>query len=142
MRASCSASTRPAPSMTSRSGRYLHFVGSSADGRWPSMRVPLIAGRTETMRLSRATAIEIKTPSQIALMREAGLVVMRMLAAAAAAAVPGISTAELDAIADRELRQAGAKASFKGYFGYPATICTSVNDEIVHGIPRPDVTLS
>jgi methionyl aminopeptidase len=94
------------------------------------------------MRLSRGTAIEIKTPAQLALMREAGLVVARMLAAAAAAVQPGITTAELDAIAELELRQAGAKASFKGYHGYPATICTSVNDEIVHGIPRADVRLS
>ncbi len=94
------------------------------------------------MRLSRGTGIEIKTPAQLALMREAGLVVARMLAAAAAAVEPGISTAELDAIAERELRQAGATASFKGYHGYPATICTSVNDEIVHGIPRADVRLA
>jgi methionyl aminopeptidase len=94
------------------------------------------------MRLSRGSSIEIKTPGQIALMREAGLVVARMLRAAAAAAEPGISTAELDAIAEREMRGAGARSSFKGYHGYPATICTSVNDEIVHGIPRPDVLLA
>jgi len=93
------------------------------------------------MWLSRGTAIEIKTPAQLALMREAGLVVARMLAATVAAVEPGISTAELDVIAERELREAGAKASFKGYHGYPATICTSVNDEIVHGIPSPDVKL-
>ena len=68
-------------------------------------------------------------------MREAGLVVARTLKAVAAAAEPGISTAELDAIAEREIRGAGASPSFKGYHGYPATICTSVNDEIVHGIP-------
>jgi methionyl aminopeptidase len=94
------------------------------------------------MRLSRGSSIEIKTPGQIALMREAGLVVARMLRAAAAAAEPGISTAELDAIAEREMRGAGARSSFQGYHGYPATICTSVNDEIVHGIPRPDVLLA
>ncbi len=94
------------------------------------------------MRLSRGPAIEIKTPSQLARMREAGLVVARMLRAAAAAAEPGISTAELDAIAEREMKSAGARSSFKGYHGYPATICTSVNDEIVHGIPRRDVLLA
>jgi methionyl aminopeptidase len=94
------------------------------------------------MRLSRGSSIEIKTPAQIALMREAGLVVARMLRAAAAAVEPGISTAELDAVAEREMRSAGARSSFKGYHGYPATICTSVNDEIVHGIPRPDVLLA
>ena len=68
-------------------------------------------------------------------MREAGLVTAAALRAAAAAAVPGISTADLDAIAEREIRAAGAVPSFKGYFGYPATICTSVNEQIVHGIP-------
>lgn len=94
------------------------------------------------MRLSRIPSIEIKTPGQIALMREAGLVVARMLSAVAAAAEPGISTAELDAIAEREMRAAGARSSFKGYHGYPATICTSLNDEIVHGIPDPLVKLA
>ncbi|HEX6934300.1 MAG TPA: type I methionyl aminopeptidase [Streptosporangiaceae bacterium] len=94
------------------------------------------------MRLSRIPSIEIKTPSQIALMREAGLVVARMLRAVEAAAEPGISTAELDAIAEREMLAAGARSSFKGYHGYPATICTSVNDEIVHGIPDPRVKLA
>ncbi len=94
------------------------------------------------MRLSRIPSIEIKTPSQVARMREAGLVVARMLSAVAAAAEPGISTAELDAIAEREMLAAGARSSFKGYHGYPATICTSVNDEIVHGIPDPRVKLA
>jgi len=75
-------------------------------------------------------------------MREAGLVVARMLRAAAAAAEPGISTAELDAIAESEMRAAGARSSFKGYHGYPATICTSLNDQIVHGIPSPSVVLA
>jgi methionyl aminopeptidase len=94
------------------------------------------------MRLSRIPSIEIKTPGQFALMREAGLVVARMLRAAAAAAEPGISTAELDAIAERTMKDAGARSSFKGYHGYPATICTSVNDQIVHGIPSHGVTLA
>lgn len=94
------------------------------------------------MRLSRIPSIEIKTPGQFALMREAGLVVALMLRAAAVAAEPGISTAELDAIAEREMKAAGARSSFKGYHGYPATICTSVNDEIVHGIPSERVRLA
>jgi methionyl aminopeptidase len=81
--------------------------------------------------------IEIKTPAQIRMMREAGLVVARTLRLVAAAVQPGVSTAELDALAEREIRAAGATPSFKGYHGYPATICTSVNNEIVHGIPSP-----
>ena len=87
------------------------------------------------MRLRRDEPIEIKTPAELALMREAGLVTGSALHAAAAAAEPGVSTAELDAIAEREIRAAGAVPSFLGYHGYPATICASVNDQIVHGIP-------
>jgi methionyl aminopeptidase len=88
------------------------------------------------MRLRRDDPIEVKSPAQLAIMREAGLVTAAALHAAAAAVAPGISTAELDAIAEREIRSAGALPSFKGYHGYPATICTSVNDQIVHGIPN------
>jgi methionyl aminopeptidase len=85
----------------------------------------------------RTQAIQIKTPEQLAIMREAGQVVARTLQVVAAAVRPGVSTAELDALAEREIRAAGATPSFLGYHGYPATICTSVNDEIVHGIPSP-----
>jgi methionyl aminopeptidase len=83
----------------------------------------------------RGMTIEIKTPEQLAVMREAGLVVARTLRILAAAVHPGVTTAELDEIAEAEIRGAGATPSFKGYHGYPATICTSVNEEIVHGIP-------
>ncbi len=87
------------------------------------------------MRLRRDDPIEVKSQAQLAIMREAGLVTAAALQAAAAAVEPGISTAELDAIAEQEIRLAGAVPSFLGYHGYPATICTSVNDQIVHGIP-------
>jgi methionyl aminopeptidase len=94
------------------------------------------------MRLNRGTGIEIKTPRQFALMREAGLVVAQVLREVAAAAVPGVSTFELDTLAERIIRIAGAVPSFLGYHGYPASICTSVNDEIVHGIPSKTVKLA
>jgi methionyl aminopeptidase len=94
------------------------------------------------MRRRRERSFEIKTPAQLALMREAGLVVAAALSATVDAVEPGISTAELDAIAERVIRDAGAIPSFKGYQGFPATICASVNDEVVHGIPRPDVRLA
>ena len=87
------------------------------------------------------SGIEIKSPEQILLMREAGLVVARTLAMLREAVRPGVSTTELDELAEREIRSAGATPSFKGYLGYPASICTSVNDVIVHGIPRPDEVL-
>jgi methionyl aminopeptidase len=94
------------------------------------------------MRTRRELPIQIKTPAQLAMMREAGLVVARTLDVVTAAVEPGISTAELDAIAEREIRGAGAVPSFKGYHGYPATICTSVNDQIVHGIPSDRTRLA
>ena len=81
--------------------------------------------------------ITLKTPAQTAKMREAGQVVATMLDACRAAVRPGVTTAELDRIAAEILRKANAKSSFLGYYEYPATICTSVNEEIVHGIPSP-----
>ena len=83
--------------------------------------------------------IQIKNEAQVAQMREAGLVVARTLEALRAAVAPGVSTADLDALAERSIRDAGALPSFKGYLGFPASICASVNDEIVHGIPGPKV---
>ncbi|HVB27840.1 MAG TPA: type I methionyl aminopeptidase [Mycobacteriales bacterium] len=82
--------------------------------------------------------IQIKSDAEIALMREAGLVVGRTLERLRAAVAPGVSTADLDAIAADSISEAGATPSFLGYHGFPAVICTSVNDEIVHGIPSPN----
>jgi len=87
------------------------------------------------MRVRRDRVIEIKSQEELDRMRQAGLVVARTLRVLAEAVRPGISTAELDAIAAAEIKLAGAIPSFLGYFGYPATICASVNEEIVHGIP-------
>ena len=72
-------------------------------------------------------------------MREAGRVVARMHAAIRAAAIPGTSTAELDTVARDVLASNGATSNFLGYRGFPATICASVNDELIHGIPGPRV---
>jgi methionyl aminopeptidase len=79
--------------------------------------------------------ITLKTADETAKMREAGRIVAAMLAVCRAAVRPGITTGELDRIAAAELARHGATSSFLGYYGYPATICTSVNEEIVHGIP-------
>jgi methionyl aminopeptidase len=87
------------------------------------------------MRLRREPAIQVKVPEQIERMYAAGQVVARTLAALADAVRPGITTADLDAIAEREIRGVGAVPSFLGYFGYPASICASVNEQVVHGIP-------
>lgn len=79
--------------------------------------------------------IEYKTPDQVRTMRRAGLVVADMLAQARQAVRPGVATGELDALARDVLARAGATSSFLGYHGFPATLCVSVNDEVVHGIP-------
>jgi methionyl aminopeptidase len=79
--------------------------------------------------------IQIKSESEIGLMRQAGLVVGRTLEKLKAAVSPGMTTADLDAIAEEAIRGEGAIPSFKGYRGFPACICTSINNEIVHGIP-------
>ena len=79
--------------------------------------------------------IQIKTPDEIKLMREAGLVTQRALAAMRAAVAPGISTGELDRIAEDSIRSDGGVPSFLGYRGFTGTICASINDEVVHGIP-------
>lgn len=85
--------------------------------------------------------LEIKTPEQILLMREAGLVVADALAAVRDAVRPGVSTAELDRVAEDLIRSRGATPSFLGYGEppFPATICASVNDAVVHGIPGAQV---
>ena len=83
--------------------------------------------------------IEYKTADQVQAMRRAGLVVAQAHAAVRAAVAPGLTTADLDAIAAEVIAQAGAVPSFLGYHDYPATLCVSVNDEIVHGIPGPRV---
>ena len=68
-------------------------------------------------------------------MREAGRIVCEILDALERLIAPGVSTWELDALAERLIRQKGARPAFKGYQGFPACLCASVNDEIVHGIP-------
>src|SRR3954465_7893543 len=74
-------------------------------------------------------------------MRLAGLVVARTLDKLRAAVAPGVSTADLDEVARESLREEGAGSSFLGYHGFPAVICSSINDEIVHGIPSPERVL-
>src|SRR3954452_8907107 len=83
----------------------------------------------------RDRGVEIKTPEQIDGMRRAGLVVGRTLELLRASVRAGISTGELDAIAEDHIRSSGATPSFKGYHGFSGSICASVNDEVVHGIP-------
>ena len=92
--------------------------------------------------LKRGRGIEIKTRGELEAMRAAGIVVARSLALMAARAAAGVSTAELDELAEQTIRDAGAVPSFKGYHGFPASICSSVNDQVVHGIPSSDQVLA
>jgi methionyl aminopeptidase len=82
-----------------------------------------------------------KSAAEIEVMARAGQVVARLHEVLREALRPGVSTAQLDEIAEGEIRSRGAVPSFKGYRGFPASLCTSVNDEIVHGIPSPRVIL-
>ncbi len=81
--------------------------------------------------------IVLKSPREIELMREAGKIVALTLAVLADKAKEGISTAQLEEWAEEIIRKNKAIPSFKGYRGYPASICVSVNEEVVHGIPSP-----
>src|SRR5512135_1830968 len=79
--------------------------------------------------------IVCKSPAEIERMRAANEVVAAVLSDLRGMIAPGISTGELDAAAEAKIRAAGATPAFKGYHGYPATLCVSINDEVIHGIP-------
>ena len=79
--------------------------------------------------------IVCRSAAEIEKLARVNALVARVLKELAAAVKPGVTTAELDAIAEQRLREAGAEPAFKGYHGYPATICASVNEQVVHGIP-------
>jgi methionyl aminopeptidase len=85
--------------------------------------------------LFKERGVEIKTPAQIERMRAAGLVVGHTLELLRTTVRAGMTTLDLDRVAEDNIRSSGATPSFKGYHGFPGSICTSVNDEVVHGIP-------
>jgi methionyl aminopeptidase len=97
-------------------------------------RVPLLGKWSGRM-------IQIKTPHEIELMRASGLVTAGAITAVKAAVRPGVSTGELDAIAEEHIRSQGAVPNFLGYHGFTGTICASINEEIVHGIPNRERVL-
>jgi len=82
--------------------------------------------------------IYLKTEEELAKLREANLVVAEVLDAVEEAARPGVSTWELDRLAHALCKKLDARPAFLGYHGYPAVLCTSINEEVVHGIPRKD----
>ena len=86
--------------------------------------------------------IFLKSSSELDALERANRLVHRVLRAVRAAAAPGVSTGELDELAEETIRQHGGTPAFKGYRGFPATLCTSVNDVIVHGIPSRTTRLA
>ncbi|HEY3261918.1 MAG TPA: type I methionyl aminopeptidase [Pseudonocardiaceae bacterium] len=88
-----------------------------------------------TVSRLRTRGIELKSAGELDAMRAAGRVVAGTLRLMASQARPGVSTGELDELAEQSIRDAGAVPSFKGYHGFPASICASVNEQVVHGIP-------
>jgi methionyl aminopeptidase len=103
-----------------------------------------MSGRTSTP-LSAAEVWRVivrKSAAELEIMREAGRISARALRLVGDAVRPGVSTEELDEIAEAAIREAGAVPAFKGYRGFPATLCTSRNDQVVHGIPSRATVLS
>ncbi|MDE1155000.1 MAG: type I methionyl aminopeptidase [Acidobacteriaceae bacterium] len=86
-------------------------------------------------------AIQIKTPAEIEKMRISGIALRQVHEAVRAAVKPGATTMDLERAAQQKIDELGAKAAFKGYHGYPAALCTSVNHEVVHGMPSERGTL-
>src|SRR6201997_5802315 len=80
-------------------------------------------------------SIVCKSSSEIERMRRSGHIVRQVLEAAKEVVAPGRSTMDLERIAEKKIRDLGAKPAFKGYYDYPCVLCTSVNEQIVHGIP-------
>jgi methionyl aminopeptidase len=79
--------------------------------------------------------IVCRSAAELEKLARVNALVARVLVELAAMIVPGVTTAEVDAVAEKRLREAGAEPAFKGYHGYPATICASINEQVVHGIP-------
>jgi methionyl aminopeptidase len=92
-------------------------------------------GRKTSASRQRARHITLKDEQEIARMRRAGQLVALTLSRLAEAAKPGVTTAELDRLAETVIRSFGAAPTFQGLYGYPASICASINEEVVHGIP-------
>ncbi|MBW4477204.1 MAG: type I methionyl aminopeptidase [Tolypothrix brevis GSE-NOS-MK-07-07A] len=81
--------------------------------------------------------IEIKSPREIEIMRQSAKIVATVLKEISELVQPGMTTADLDIHAEKRIREMGATPSFKGYHGFPGSICSSINNEVVHGIPSP-----
>src|ERR1700727_2078201 len=86
-------------------------------------------------------AIVCKSSAEIERMRQSGRIVRQVLEAVKQEVAPGVTTMDLEQVAERKIKELGAKPAFKGYYDYPCVLCTSVNEEIVHGIPSEKRTV-
>lgn len=93
-------------------------------------------------RWRRCSMVKLKTGRELATLEENARLVAQILVDVAMQAEPGVTTRRLDRLAERSIREAGAEPAFLGYRGYPATLCASVNEEILHGIPSDRVVLA
>ena len=87
-------------------------------------------------RIQQRRGVEVKSARELKIMAEASRIVATVLREIMGSVQPGMTTGDLDAIAERRIREMGATPSFKGYHGFPASICASINNEVVHGIPN------
>src|SRR4029077_6362299 len=92
-------------------------------------------GRARRAAHGSTAGIVCRSTAELERMRDAGRLVGEVLTELAAHVKPGGTTGDLDELAGKRIAQAGATPAFKGYHGYPATICASINDEVIHGIP-------
>ena len=88
-------------------------------------------------RIQKRRGVEIKSAREVKIMRQASHIVATVLREVMGMVEPGQTTGDIDAYAEKRIREMGATPSFKGYHGFPATICASINNEVVHGIPSP-----
>jgi methionyl aminopeptidase len=123
-------------------GRVVREAGHVGGASLADVGVNLgrVAGRLSGGRIG--SDVQLKSRAELDAMRAAGVVVARTLEAVSAAAVVGATTGDLDALAESVIRDAGAVPSFLGYHGFPGSICTSVNAQVVHGIPGPGTVLA
>jgi methionyl aminopeptidase len=116
----------------------MNFLSSLfADSSKSTPSLPASGSRLPLLQSRRRREGETKNTQEIEIMRQAGKIVATVLRELAAQVEPGMTTADLDRYAEQRIREMGATPSFKGYHGFPASICASINNEVVHGIPSP-----
>ncbi len=108
--------------------------GGRAQGMAAAATTPVVTETGPRIQKSRR-GVEIKSARELDTMRKASRIVATVLREIEAMAAPGLTTGDLDAYAEKRIREMGAVPSFKGYHGFPASICASINNEVVHGIP-------